>query len=313
MADPAAILEIIHPEDRDLVKETYHQIVDGTDQRNLEFRLQLSDLSMRWLCVTPFLLEKEESGQQLLVGSAQDITHNKEHQEVLQKFSSKKNAILEILSHDLARPLANIKGLSTLLAKRLKPSGEEEVAELVEMISQASERGILLIREFIQEEFLASANVELIKERVDIVEKLGIVIEQYQASQQDMAKTFQLFTNQEPIFCEIDEPKFMQAINNLLSNAIKFTPDGGVINLRLEEQADQVLIQIEDNGIGIPDHLQEKIFEKFSKARRPGLKGEPSTGLGMSIIKTIIEWHGGRIWLESEENKGTTFFIELPR
>lgn len=128
-----------------------------------------------------------------------------------------------------------------------------------------------------------------------------------------MAKTFQLFTNQKAIFFEIDEPKFMQAINNLLSNAIKFTPDGGVINLRLEERADKVLIQVEDNGIGVPDHLQEKIFEKFSKARRPGLKGEPSTGLGMSIIKTIIEWHGGRIWLESEENKGTTFFIELPR
>lgn len=169
MADPAAILEIIHPEDRDFVKKTYHKIVHGAEQRNLEFRLQLSDLSMRWLCVTPFLLKKEESGQQLLVGSAEDITHNKEHQETLQKFSSKKNAILEILSHDLARPLANIKGLSTLLAKRLKPSGEEEVAELVEMISQASERGTLLIREFIQEEFLASANVELIKERVDIV------------------------------------------------------------------------------------------------------------------------------------------------
>jgi len=102
-------------------------------------------------------------------------------------------------------------------------------------------------------------------------------------------------------------------INNLISNALKFTPDGGNIDLFVKENKEDIIISITDNGIGIPAKYHTTLFDKFSKARRPGLKGEPSTGLGMSIIKTIIEWHGGQIWFDSEENKGTTFYIRLPR
>ncbi len=65
--------------------------------------------------------------------------------------------------------------------------------------------------------------------------------------------------------------------------------------------------------MGIPQPLQAGLFEKFTKACRPGLKGEKSTGLGMSIIKTIVEWHGGKIWLESKEGEGSTFFIQIPK
>ncbi len=119
-------------------------------------------------------------------------------------------------------------------------------------------------------------------------------------------------TGEEKIYVPIDEYKFIQVINNLISNAIKFTPDGGVITVRIKPEKETVQISVSDTGVGIPEHLQEGLFEKFTKARRPGLKGEPSVGLGMSIIKTIVEWHGGKIWFESKENKGTTFHIELP-
>lgn len=105
----------------------------------------------------------------------------------------------------------------------------------------------------------------------------------------------------------------MQVINNLLSNAVKFTKDGGKINVAVEDQIQSVLIKIADNGIGIPKQFHNTLFEKFSTARRPGLKGEQSTGLGMSIIKIIVEWHEGKIWFESEEQKGSVFFIELPK
>jgi two-component system sensor histidine kinase VicK len=70
---------------------------------------------------------------------------------------------------------------------------------------------------------------------------------------------------------------------------------------------------VADNGIGIPLSMQAGLFEKFTRARRPGIRGEESVGLGMSIIKTIVEWHGGRIWFESKENEGSTFFVEIPK
>ena len=102
-------------------------------------------------------------------------------------------------------------------------------------------------------------------------------------------------------------------INNLISNAIKFTPDGGHITLSIEDQQDVVLFTVADTGVGIPAKFHDTLFSKFTKARRAGLKGEPSIGLGMSIIKTIVNWHEGKIWFESEEKKGTTFYIELPK
>ncbi|MCC9136654.1 sensor histidine kinase [Pontibacter silvestris] len=105
----------------------------------------------------------------------------------------------------------------------------------------------------------------------------------------------------------------MQAINNLLSNAIKFTPDGGEITLALEEKEETVLFKISDTGIGIPEKYHATLFDKFTRARRLGIKDEPSVGLGMSIIKTIVEWHQGQIWFESQEDKGTTSYIEVPK
>src|SRR5690606_32111644 len=104
-----------------------------------------------------------------------------------------------------------------------------------------------------------------------------------------------------------------QVINKLVSNSMKFTPDGGTITVKIEDKQDSVLFTVADNGIGIPKKYHHELFEKFTHARRPGLRGEPSTGLGMSIIKTIVEWHNGKIWFDSKENEGTTFFIQLPK
>jgi two-component system sensor histidine kinase VicK len=105
----------------------------------------------------------------------------------------------------------------------------------------------------------------------------------------------------------------MQVINNLISNAIKFTPDGGRIELAVAQEPGRVLISVADDGIGIPEALQPVLFERFTPARRSGLRGEKTTGLGMSIIKTIVGLHEGRIICQSTENEGSTFTIELPR
>ena len=134
-----------------------------------------------------------------------------------------------------------------------------------------------------------------------------------ESMQDGLQITFSCRSSKERIFAEIDEDKFMQVINNLISNSLKFTPKNGNIDVYLTESKKQVLITVADNGIGIPKKYHATLFEKFTNARRNGLNGEQSTGLGMSIIKTIIEWHKGKIWFDSEENKGTTFYIELPK
>ncbi len=314
MSDPAMLLETVHLEDRAYVSHTFQTLANGANgatEKEIEFQIQLPDQSKRWICLSVFSFEEDR--QTMLGGFARDMTEQRNHSDTLQRFAAKKNSVLEILSHDLARPLANIQGLSAMLAKHTMSYGNEKVNDLISKITATSERGIHLIRDFVKQEFLESAQVGLIKKRVNLVAKLTEVMEQYQESEKDIQKTFHFYTNSEMVDIDIDEVKFMQVINNLLSNAIKFTQDKGVITVRLEEQEDHVLLTVEDDGIGIPAVLQEGLFEKFPKARRPGVKGEPSTGLGMSIIKTIVEWHGGQIWFESEENKGTIFHMSIPK
>ncbi len=170
-----------------------------------------------------------------------------------------------------------------------------------------------LIADLTQREFLEMAEVDLVKKRVDIAVKLKEVMEEYRKSEWTTERIFKFSSSSENIFLELDESKFMQVVNNLMTNALKFTKKQGVISLTVTDQTDSVLFTFSDNGIGIPEKYHNALFEKFTEARRKGLNGEPTVGLGLSIIKTIIEWHQGHIWFESKEDAGTTFYVEIPR
>jgi two-component system sensor histidine kinase VicK len=308
--NPDMLLNTIHPEDKGYLMECYEELFEDK-KKNVEFRIILPNKKERTIRLKAHLYQQDE--EQFIIGSGEDITTQKEYHDNLHKFSSKKNSILEILAHDLQGPLATIQGLSKLLAKKEEINGNRDLTQLIHLIENTANSGVHLIRDFIKQEFLETSQVSLNKVRVDLIERLRLVIEQYQHSQFNMAKNFHLEPSSEKVFIAIDADKFMQAINNLISNAIKFTHDDGVIRVGVEEKENAVLVTVQDNGIGIPAHLQAGLFEKFTKARRPGIRGEESVGLGMCIIKTIVEWHKGEIWFKSEENKGSTFYIEVPK
>ncbi|WP_224997423.1 PAS domain-containing sensor histidine kinase [Cesiribacter sp. SM1] len=311
-ANPAVLLEAVHPEDKAFIRDTYQKLLMGTVKKEVEFRIVVAGKFVRWLYLSPLLLQ-QEGGQQLIAGFVEDRTIQRENQAYVQKFAARKNSLLEILSHDLSGPLSNIQGLSSLLIKELQEYNNPRLDKLVEMVASTSERSIGMIREFVKQEFMESVNVELIRERTDLVGMIKQVLSQYQASGEDLGKTFNYVTSDDEIYAEVDEYKLNQVVNNLISNAIKFTPDGGTITISIADKQENVLITVADNGIGIPAKYHQNLFEKFTKAKRTGLKGEPSLGLGMSLIKTIVEWHRGRIWFDSVERKGSTFYIELPK
>jgi len=117
----------------------------------------------------------------------------------------------------------------------------------------------------------------------------------------------------EPVYANIDVNKFTQVLINLVSNAFKFTPEDGHVAVYIEAEPGVVRIRVVDDGIGIPLAMQPYLFERFTKARRPGLQGEVTTGLGLALCKTIVEWHHGHIYVVSQEGEGSTFTIEIPR
>lgn len=191
--------------------------------------------------------------------------------------------------------------------------GDEELLKLIRFIRQDSMRGSDMIRDFVDNEFLESSQVVLNKVRLNIARNISVMMENYKARGRLIAKEFRLISPEKPVFIHVDDMKFMQVMNNLVSNAIKFTQDSGVITVSVEENEERALITVSDNGVGIPKAMQPYLFDRFTKARRLGVRVEKSVGLGMSIIKAIVELHGDSTSFESRENVSTSFFISIPK
>jgi len=110
---------------------------------------------------------------------------------------------------------------------------------------------------------------------------------------------------------KVDKSKIEQALQNILNNAIKYSPTGSIINLDCKKEKDDFICSVKDRGIGIPQYQHNRVFEKFFRADNVISTGS-GTGLGVYISRYIVLGHGGRMWFESQENKGTTFYISLP-
>ena len=130
--------------------------------------------------------------------------------------------------------------------------------------------------------------------------------------EKDTKKNIELISNVNPVYALINNEKFYRILDNLIGNALKFSKQKSKIEVLLNRRDDDVIIEIKDHGVGIPKNLMPYIFEPFSAAGRKGLRGEQSTGLGLSIVKQIVEKHNGKIEVESQQGIGSTFKIILP-
>jgi two-component system sensor histidine kinase VicK len=302
---------LIHPQDIAFVKDAYEELLQEELKQNVEFRIVLPDATIKTVRLEAFLTSTG-GRQQVITGIIEDITSFKDHSDTLNKFSNKKNALLNILSHDLLGPLGTIRNLSAIIKKKTLDSERKELSKLVNSIERISSNSVTMIRNLLAQEFLESASAELVLRRTNLVEVIRETVDGYKQSEETLQRTFNFSATKEIIQIDIDETKVVQAYNNLVSNAIKFTPENGIIDISIEEEADTVLLTVSDNGVGIPEKHHQGLFDKFTDARRTGLHGEVSHGLGMSIVKSIIDWHHGQIWFESKEHTGTTFYIRLP-
>jgi two-component system sensor histidine kinase VicK len=126
-----------------------------------------------------------------------------------------------------------------------------------------------------------------------------------------MYKIDRKFTRKD-LWVEIDTDRFTQVIDNLMNNAIKYSPDGGTITCSLYETRNNVVLSVKDQGLGIPRNSLSKIFDRFYRVDKARSRAQGGTGLGLAISKEVIQALGGKLWVESTEGKGSTFYIALP-
>lgn len=304
---PELIYSWIYPDDQIVAKNSYEDLIEGTFKGSVELRVLYND-DIKWIRITPFLSTTES--ERFITGTVTDITGEMNNFQSVLRFANKKNSILNMLAHDLRGPLESANSMAMLLKKQMSdPVSIKMTDNMSSILSQA----IVMIRDLLDRELFETVGVELVKKRIDIAVKVDEYLEEARRSEQTANRIFNFSSSHKNIYMELDEMKFMQIMNNLMTNSLKFTQPGGIISIHIEDQGETVLFTFSDNGIGIPQEFHPTLFEKFSNARRKGLNGEPSIGLGLSIVDTIIKWHKGQIWFESKEEEGTIFRFELPK
>lgn len=218
-----------------------------------------------------------------------------------------KEKIVHIVAHDLRTPVASISSLTDMI---IEEKDEKSKNELLYVIKEACNNAISLISDILKSS--ATSSDALTKCDVPINECLlscASFLHATAAEKNQLLKTELLIND---VVVNLDKDKMKRVFYNLVVNAIKFSYPNSVIKIKAQIKNQSLIISIQDAGIGIPANLHQDIFKANSKAKREGTNGEPSYGLGLSICKQIVEAHQGKIWVESEENKGSTFYMELP-
>jgi signal transduction histidine kinase len=227
--------------------------------------------------------------------------------EQLRESERMKSELVSIVSHELRTPLASVLGFTSLLLTR--DFDEETRQRYLGIVDAQARRLGSLIDDFLDARRLEQGKLELVRERIELGPLLREQADLFYGQSDRHRLT--LAIPAEPLAVRGDRDRLAQVIGNLLSNAIKYSPDGGVVELVGEGDNGKVRVAVHDQGVGIPDDQQSQIFTRFFRgdAAASGIGG---TGLGLAVSREIVEAHGGRIGFTSAEQKGSTFWLELP-
>ncbi len=205
-------------------------------------------------------------------------------------------------AHDLRNIINGIYGLNQLVTDKLNGHLDTEIKQLLDLISKQCETGIELTTGLVYsyQQSYFSVN-KLLKE----LQKIHC----YRANKKNIQLAITLPDKE--IYIQTARSKLIRVLDNLLDNAVKFTPREGKVSINLAQKENKAIITISDTGIGIPNSFNSVIFDKQPQIQRTGTENEPSTGLGLYISKQLIDELNGKIWFDSKENIGTTFYLSL--
>ncbi|WP_203624411.1 MULTISPECIES: cell wall metabolism sensor histidine kinase WalK [unclassified Lacticaseibacillus] len=299
---------------RDLLENQKELLLDFTEQLNHELILRV-DFS---------LIQRETGFISGIVAVLHDVTEQQKNERERREFVSN-------VSHELRTPLTSMR--SYIEALNEGAWKDPKIApQFLKVTQEETDRMIRMINDLLSLSRMDSGTAKIEKETVNLNEFFNYILDRFDMMLKTDNESAGADNNQvEPLkttphkhytlrreitkrdlWVDIDQDKFMQVIDNIMNNAIKYSPDGGVITARLLETHNHVILSIQDQGLGIPRQDINKVFDRFYRVDKARSRKQGGTGLGLAISKEVVEALGGRIWVDSQEGKGSTFYISLP-
>jgi signal transduction histidine kinase len=229
----------------------------------------------------------------------------------LERLNQEKNRFLGMAAHDLRNPLHAILSHSEFLLEDYPQTLGVQYKEFLEVIFSSSQYMAHLVDDLLDVAKIESGQLVLDYSPVDLT---GLVENAVALNRLiSIRKQIEITLISESLGTgEVDTAKFEQVLNNLIGNAVKFSHPGKKVEVRLYGEAENFFLCVKDEGTGITPEVMSRLFKPFQRGRARGTAGEKSSGLGLMIVKRIVEGHGGKIWVESQMGVGTTFFVRMP-
>ncbi len=296
-------LRIIHPEDRDRVIRESEIIYNSGEGGSSRYRWVTKKGKIIWV-ETRMVLIKDFRGT--IVGTrgvTVDITDRISLEQRKDEFTS-------IASHELKTPLTTIKAFTQILEKKLEKTGDKELLGYIGKMNNYIGRLTKIIYDFLDFSKIQAGRLDLFREDCDMIDLTKEVVEDLQSTTE--THKILLKADDTKAISFADRNRISQVLINLITNAIKYSPEADKIEVSARREGDEVIVWVKDYGVGIPKENQSKIFDRFYRVNQPKKIKIEGFGLGLYISWEIVQRHKGRIWFDSIEGEGSTFYFALP-
>ncbi|MDB5932558.1 MAG: sensor hybrid histidine kinase [Polaromonas sp.] len=303
---------LFHPEEREVAAKKWRHSLASGEPYEVEYRLRHHSGEYRWTLGRALPVRDSEGTIVRWMGTCTDIHEQKLAQEALQQADRLKDEFLAMLAHELRNPLAPIATAAELLS--MGTLDKEGVWKLSEVISRQARHMTRLIDDLLDVSRVTRGQITLDKKPVDLKSVIAEAVEQVKPLAETKGHHLEIEQRGEHSLVLGDRLRLVQVLANVLNNAIKYTPNGGHIAVRMAEDKNQLTLSVQDNGIGMSRKLMGLAFELFTQGERTSDRAQGGLGIGLALVRSLIQLHGGTASLESGGlNQGSKLTMMLPR
>jgi PAS domain S-box-containing protein len=304
-------IKSIHPDDWPRVQAALELSAKTGAEYEADYRIIQPDGSVRWVTARG-RPERDDTGRPIrMPGVLVDITDRKRLENELREADRRKDEFLATLAHELRNPLAPIRNGLNLL--RMSDENGAEVAHVHEMMDRQVSHMVRLVDDLLELSRISRGQIELKKDRVPLATVINQAVETSRPFIESGSHRLDLSLPEEELLIEGDVVRLSQVFANLLNNAAKYTNKGGQILLVVQKAGKDIIVSVQDNGIGIPPDKLSRVFEMFAQINNPLRRTQEGLGIGLNLVRTLVLMHGGTVEARSEGlGKGSEFRVRLP-